>query len=353
MIAGSAARPAAPAVDGPVAQSIRIGFRALFVGTLVLAAAWAVSNVRRVPSDMQAVVLRFGQVVRVQQPGLLLAWPRPIEDVVLLPGGDRQIGLTIDAGTRWGAAILDPASRASGDAIPPGAGLALTGDGGVVLLDAALTYRIDDAAAYVLASGHVAPALRRLFLAASVTVAGRRAMDQIIVTAQERGPAGNAAAQTRRQELRGELVREINTRLRALANTGSGLGVEVVRADVSAILPPAAKFAFDAVLDATQMAEQGLAAARTDAARILQAADQQRDRLREDARAAAEERVRSAQAQVAAITALEQRTDPAGRPSLLDQVYRERIAGILKQSGSVATVDTRGGSRLVLPGASP
>ena len=51
--------------------------------------------------------------------------------------------------------------------------------------------------------------------------------------------------------------------------------------------------------------------------------------------------------------ALERRMDPASRPSLLDQVYRGRIAGILRQAGIVNTVDMRGGSRVILPGTQP
>ena len=49
--------------------------------------------------------------------------------------------------------------------------------------------------------------------------------------------------------------------------------------------------------------------------------------------------------------ALETRDDPAGRPGLLDRLYRERIAAVLGQAGSVIAVDPHGGSRLILPGA--
>ena len=80
-------------LDGPVVQSLRTGFRTLYLATLLLALGWTVSNCRQVPPDSQAVVLRFGQVVRVQPAGLLLAWPRPIEQVALLPAPARQIEL--------------------------------------------------------------------------------------------------------------------------------------------------------------------------------------------------------------------------------------------------------------------
>lgn len=332
--------------EGPVSQSIGIGFRVLQVATLLLALAWAASNVRQVPPDTQAVVLRFGQVVRVQQAGLVLALPRPIEQVDLVPGADRQIGLKIVAGTAGGSAITDPASRAAGQLPPPSAGTFLTGDGGVVLLDAALTYRVRDAAAWYLARSHIEPALRRLFLASAVGVAAARPIDDFLVVRTVDDPLIEA----RRQALRGALVTEVNRRLAALLGDAS-LGIEATRADVAALLPPAAKFAFDDVLDAKQTAEQGLAAARTDAARTRQAADQARDRILNEARASADERTGGVRARTAAISALEDRMNPADRAGLLDQVWRDRIAGILKQAGSVTTVDTGGGNRLVLPGA--
>jgi membrane protease subunit HflK len=335
--------------DGPVAQSLRIGFGALRAALVLLALGWAASNVRQVPPQSRAVVLRFGEVIRVQTAGLVLAWPRPFEQVDILPGPERQLDLRIVANTPAGQAIIDPASRASGEIPPDSAGTYLTGDGGVVLLDASLTWRITDARAFHLAAAHVEPALRRLFLASAVTVAAGRALDDFMVVGRDRDPA----AQARRQAVRGALVQEVNRRLRALQPKEASLGVEATRADVTALLPPAAKFAFDAVLDATQMADQGLAAARTDAARLMQAADQEQDRILAEARANADERVGAARAHVATIVALEQRIDPASRPSLLDQVYRARIAGILKQAGTVNTVDMRGGSRVILPGNQP
>jgi regulator of protease activity HflC (stomatin/prohibitin superfamily) len=101
------------------------------------------------------------------------------------------------------------------------------------------------------------------------------------------------------------------------------------------------------------MADQGVAAARTDQARITQGGDQERDRVLAEGRANADERVNTARAQAAAITALAETADPASRPSLMEQAYRERIAGILRQAGSVNTVDPRGGGRLLLPAAQP
>ena len=71
--------PAPP--PGPIAQSVAIGFRTVYVAGAAAGGGLAVSNVREIASDSQAVVMRFGRIVRVQDAGLLLAWPRPIEQV--------------------------------------------------------------------------------------------------------------------------------------------------------------------------------------------------------------------------------------------------------------------------------
>jgi regulator of protease activity HflC (stomatin/prohibitin superfamily) len=338
------AAPAAP--DGPLVQSVSIAFVALRVFTVLLALGWLTANVRPIPPGTQAVVLRFGRVVSVQQSGLLWAWPRPIETVVRLPSAERQMVLKLAVRTARVAGILDDFTRP--EDVPQDAGVFMTGDGGIVLLDAAITWRIADAAAYFLARDHVAPALRRVFEASAVRVAATRQLDDFLAVRPER--AADPAAEAARNAVRGDIVAAMNQRLQALTLDGAGLGVEVTRADLTALLPPSAKSSFDAVLDATQRAEQGLATARTDATRIRQRSDRQRDSILTTAHAAAEERLDQARASTAAVTALAAQSNPAARPSLLDQVYRDRIGIILGQAASVSAIDARGVSRLILPG---
>ena len=337
--------------EGPVGQSVRIGFRVLQLGMILLALGWLTLNARQVPPDSQAVVLRFGRVVRVQPAGLVLAWPRPIETVVLLPAADRQLPMKIaigPAGAAGAAGAPNDVAKALGETVPDSAGVFLTGDGGVVLLDASLTYRIADAAAYILAADHVAPALRRLFMASAVDAAAARDLDDLMAARPDRA-GGQAAAQAQRETLRADLAAAINRRLRALETGGASLGVEIARVDLTALLPPEAKTAFDNVLNAAQTAEQGLATARTEAERVRQGADRDRDRALADAHAAAAENISDAHGQTAEIIALADRMTPQARPSLLDQVYRDRIARVLRQAGAVSAVDPRGISRMILP----
>jgi regulator of protease activity HflC (stomatin/prohibitin superfamily) len=382
------AAAADPALRGPLAGSVRLGFVLLYVAVILLGLGWASGNLRQVPPDSRAVVMRFGGVNRVQAAGLLLAWPAPIEQVRLLPASNRQIEFHIvppETGfqsdeTDMQLAPNDDVIHMQGDRDLNNAAYLLTGDGNVVSLDATLFYTITDPAAYLLAEAHVLPALRRAYLAAAVALAASHDLDDFLVarpdqelanapaqgwgvqggsaqggsaqggSAQGGSAQGAAELATRRQALRGELVLAINRRLDALRADGMALGVTVARVDLVALLPPIAKAAFDGVLTAVQIADQTAAAARTDAARTLQQADRERDRLLTEASAAAAERVRGATADTARVDALGAQETPANRGTLLSHAYQEQIAAILQRAGEVTAVDMRGGQQLILPG---
>ncbi|HEX3350042.1 MAG TPA: SPFH domain-containing protein [Acetobacteraceae bacterium] len=337
-------------MSSPLLQSAGIAYKLVVAGTLALAALWLGSNIRQVPPDATAVVLRFGRVADIRSSGLVLALPHPIDEVVLLPGPDRQLGLSIAPLPR--PAGLDPASaerpalrdaaRAAQAAAPKtaeagAAGVYLTADGGAVLLDAELTYQLTDPVAYMLAEPHIAPALNRIFRASAVTIASRSPLDDFLVVDQTRGAARPVAS----ARLRAALLAEINRRVRSDAE----LGVAVARVDLTAALAPAAKAAFDSVLTATQMADQALANARTDATRRAQDADRERDRLLAEARAQAAERIAAARTHADTVLALARNATP----DLPGQLYRERIGAIVAQVGQVLTVDARPGPRLILP----
>jgi regulator of protease activity HflC (stomatin/prohibitin superfamily) len=333
------------ALAGPLAQSIDVGFRAARLTIGVMALGWATMNVREVPPDMQAVVTRFGAVDRVQQAGLVVAWPRPFERVLLMPGPAQQMTQHIEAAAALGLGGTVSKSEASKSAH----GL-LTGDGGVVLIDATLTWRVVDAGAYVLAEPHTAPALRRLAEGAATAIAAARPLDDFVVARPE---AADSQAQAAREALRAGYAAEVNRRLVALEASGFGLGIEVTRADVSALLPAAAKAAFDQVLTAGQTAEQTIAQARTAAEEARQRADQESDHILSEAEAAASEKGAEAHARTAEIESLAGSAEPGARPALIERIYRQRMGAILHSAGAVTALDARGVSRAILPGSGP
>jgi len=398
-----------PGTEGPVAQSARIGFILLFLAVGLLALAWAFSNVRRIPADGRAEIYRLGAFSRERGPGLMLAWPRPIERVVMLPAADRQIEFRMDdfsaataprerpsmpavkadaripsdflasqlaAPTSPGesAAPTEPSEPdAAAPKLAPGqsapaiggssvlytgrdadarrnAGFLLTGDAGIVHFEATLFYRIADGPRYVQSADHVRPALQRIFASAAVAVSASRELDGILVARPERDTtAESAEVATQREQLRGALVEAVNRRLAALETEGAGLGIVVTRVDLTASLPTSAKAAFDKVLDAAQTAEQAVADARTFAAKTAQIAAQTRDKTLASATAAAADRVNQAKVKTAAIAALSSAPE-SNRPALLDRIYRDHMAALLAAAGSVTVVDPREGAHLLVPG---
>lgn len=338
---------------GPIAQSIELAFRVMYVLAALLAIFWVTSNVREIPSDSQVIVRRFGRIVRAQQAGLLVAWPRPIEQVQVLPGPARQLSQDVSvllAPSEKYEAVVGALSQAT---TSPAA--YLTGDGNVVLLAASLNYRINDPIVYALEEAHVGPALDRLFRATAVHItAGRNLNDFLVVQTNGNQSDNGQGVIALRSEVRESLLREMNDRLGALNAPGAGLGVEIEQINLTPSLPPEAKAAFDQVLVATQAADRGVAMARTDAEHRRQQATTEAEHLVSDAQAAAKEIVSNASVDTASILALEhdEKTSQS-RGSLMLREYRTRVASIMDRTGHVTLIDPKSGVRVVLPGKQP
>jgi regulator of protease activity HflC (stomatin/prohibitin superfamily) len=347
--------PSAPPVapPGPIAQSVAIGFRSVYIAAALLLLVWLASNVREIASDSQAVVRRFGKIVRTQPAGLLIAWPRPIEQVQLLPGPERQLSQQVpalQAPTQQSATLIGP-NAGPGSSLPPDAEAYLTGDGNAVLLSATLIYRINDPVAYALEQAHVPAALDRLLHASAVQVAAGRNLNDFLVVPDNAQQAGEGrTVDALRAEVRERLLQSVNARLQALAAAGAPLGVDVERIDMTPLLPPEAKSAFDAVLVAAQAADRGVATARTDAERRRQGATQLSEQLLSSAQATAREMVSSATVATAAILPLEHEETPLTRSSLLLNQYRVGVSDIMNRVGAVTLVDPKSGVRFLMPG---
>jgi modulator of FtsH protease HflK len=355
---------------GPIAQSIAVGFRVMYVVAVLLGLFWATSNVREIPSDSQVIVRRFGRIVRAQQAGLLVAWPRPIDQVQILPGPARQLSQEVSVllapsdkyqavvgggGAAGPNAYLYPDVSGTTSQGPTDAGAYLTGDGNVVLLAASLNYRISDPIAYALEEGHIAPALDRLFRTTAVHITAGRNLNDFLVVQTNADQADNGQGLIAlRSEVRELLLSAMNDRLRALDVPGTDLGVEVEQINLTPSLPPDAKAAFDQVLVATQAADRGVAMARTGAEHQRQQATSEAEHLISDAQAAAKETVSKASVDTASILALEHDEGTSQtRSSLLLREYRSRVANIMDRTGRVTLVDPKSGVRVVLPGKQP
>jgi len=334
--------------DGPWLQAGRIGFLALYAVTLLAAVGWLFGNVRQVGPESRAVVLRLGAEQRIQNAGLLLAWPQPFEQVVMLPSAGRVTERRVELLLRSDLAQKSDRDGSLASDATAGSGYLLTGDSGAVQLDVRVFYTVNDPYAFTRQGQHVEPALDRLVERNAVQICASRDMDAILVARPEL-VGGDAQLAALREQLRGDLQQGINASLARLRSSGVSLGIEVVRVDVQSSLPLSAVSAFNAVLTASQQAEQVVAKARNEAARQMQQATQAADRTVQVAQAQASERLSRAQAETATIVGLTQQQDP----QLLLRLYRERVPAILARAGSVTTVDKEDTGRMILPGPTP
>jgi regulator of protease activity HflC (stomatin/prohibitin superfamily) len=232
-----------------------------------------------------------------------------------------------------------------------GSGYLLTGDGGVVQMNATLYYRVVDPYAYMLQKIHLDAALERIVSAAAVRVAAGRDIDSILVARPEQRVSEQSMA-LERDRLRTDVAREIQRHLNALDQAHAGLGVEVVRIDLQAAFPAAAVGAFTAVLTSLQQAQRNVAEARTFAEQARQRGDEDADRILSNAQASAVERVALARSSTAAIEQLEAAVQAQSDPELLTRVYRDDMQRILSKV-RVTTVDPHDTSNLILPGNAP
>ena len=343
--------------DGALSQSIGIAFRFLQLGVLALAAVWLASGVKQVEPDQRAVILRYGEVVREQGSGLVLAWPEPIEKVELVPAPERLLTLAVRALTLKETAQtqLFPGRLPAFDLRRDG-GHVLTGDEGVVHVDAQVVYRVVDPAAWLVARDVLEPALERLFCAATLRACASRTLDGVLVARPDLVERGDVEAGRReidardRDRFRADLVGGMNVRLDELAAAGGSLGVKVERVDVTHQLPPRAAQSFQAVLSARQSAERDVADAKSEAERVRQRSDAERFQLIEDAKSKAGERIADAKVKTSGIAQLAAQSDPEQRRLLLSRLYAERIEAILKDAQNGTAIDADG-ARVILPGS--
>lgn len=342
--------------DGALSQSIGIAFRFLQLGVVALALVWLASGMKQVEPDQRAVILRFGQVVREQGSGLVLAWPEPIEKVELVPASERLLTLPVRALTLKETASnsLFPAPQGGYDLRRHGGHL-LTGDEGVVHLDAQVIYRVTDPRSWLIARDVLEPTLERLFCTAAVRACAARSLDGVLVARPdlvERGdvaPDRGAIDARDRDSLRTELMQAMNARIEALAAAGGPLGVRVDRIDITAQLPPKAAGAFRNVLDARQNAERDWNEAKAESERTRQRAEVDAIEIVKSAEARAGDILTDARVKTSGLAELLAIDDPQQRRVLLARIWRERIEVILKDAQDITAISADH-ARVILPG---
>ena len=336
----------APVVaETSLSSTLRTTFRFLYVVVAILAVVWLGSGIRPVEPGMQAVIFRSGAIDRTQTAGLVLAWPRPFEEIVLVPGAERQLSLEVTSLDLLGR---DSGSIPNGPGIDPrkDGGFILTGDSGVVHLRGTVTYGVSDARAYVLNRERATVALQRAFLAATITACAGRSLDGVMVASpNSEDLVRSESLAMSRERLRGDILAGTNHRLVDL-----GIGITASRIDLTAYLPDRAKPSFDAVIAAESSAAKEIAEARTFATKQLQDTEAARAQVVADASGKAQEMLTAARVATDRINSVLAESSPERRALLITRLYSERFETIIKNAAGVVTVPEGQSARLLVQG---
>jgi membrane protease subunit HflK len=302
----------------PLARLLDGAWQRMHWWVALMAVLYALSGITIVRPDEQAVVLRWGRLVgstpALQQhgPGLLLALPRPVDEVVRVKV--RRVSeltlTTLASVDPWNSqTTLDPLRE----------GYALTGDRNVVHVDLVARYRVRDPAAWALHGPPAEPALRATVTAAMVRSLGEMPVDAVLADGRERLLA---LATKRAQE--------------GLDEARSGL--QLVALELTRLAPPIALAPdFAAVQSAYIAAETRRKEALAFAQVTVPQAHATAEATVQAARAEAATRVSRARGEAAAFRALaaEHRANPR---VTRERLYREAVDRALRAAGSLRWV---------------
>ncbi len=143
------------AANRSLSDALRASFSILKGIMMVLVVLYLFSNVRRVDSHEEALVLRLGKLQpEVQQPGLVWSMPFPLDEIVRLPTKQSNT-FTVESHS-FQRRANDRNKPLSFISWPPGMGLhptidgaLMTADGGLVHTKWKITYKIDRVDRYV------------------------------------------------------------------------------------------------------------------------------------------------------------------------------------------------------------
>ncbi len=298
----------------PVLGAIGFVLRVYHWPILVLAVIYGASGITTVQPGEVAVVLRFGRVVgdtpveRIHRPGLLFAFPAPIDEVVRVDVQGvrslRLMDLTYGGVLSRGSAV----AFARRDTIDPESdGYCLTGDRNVLQAILDVRFQVTDPIAWTLNQASPEAVLGDAVLSAMVQGMGERSLDDALLR-------------------RGRIELPKTTLRRAQAECDArGLGAELLAIELPELTPPyQVQAAFSDVLDAALMAVSAIEDAGRYRAEGLPAADAEARRILADARVAAETRTALARGEADAFRELVDDARIEG-DLLRDRLYRETL----------------------------
>ncbi len=293
---------------------------------VAVALLWLASGFYRVLPDEQGVVLRFGEWVRTEPPGLRYHWPNPIE-AVFTPKVTRVSRIEIGYRSNGGAAEVRRGTTADRDV--PDESLMLTGDENIIDVDFTVFWVIKDAGKYLFKVRDPEATVKKAAESAMREIIGRTELQPALTEARQQIETGTG-------QLLQHMLDEYQT------------GIQVTQVQLQKADPPAP------VVDAFNDVQR----ARADRERLRNEAEAYRndiiprargdaERLSQEAQAYREQVVSLAQGDASRYTAIynayTQSKDVVSR-----RMYLETMEQVLKGTNKVI-VDTTPGAQSVVP----
>ncbi|GJM24667.1 MAG: hypothetical protein DHS20C16_10820 [Phycisphaerae bacterium] len=249
------------AANQSLADAMRASFNILKFVMVILVVLYALSGVRIVDEDSEAVVFRFGKLNRVRESGPSVAFPYPIEETLIFATKKNNAFRSLN---QWPKVkegqINEPLSkiRVSGIINPALDGSLLTADNGIVHIQWDVKYRVNNLRQYVLNVGdesttEVEALITSLLDDATIVLVSNYTAEDVT-----RGFTTEVALKVRTI---------VNERLEQL-----GTGVSVVALDIPhSSVPGPTMSAFDNVAKAQSDRDKSVQEAQQDRIKILNA----------------------------------------------------------------------------------
>ena len=311
-------------------QALRGGFVILYVVIALLMGYFFVSNFFRVEAGQRAVVLRFGKPMQTVKDEVLVegklhfAWPYPIDEKVVVSGGERAVVSSIG----WHAPSSSANPRFNGGRD----GYVLTRDWQILHIQAELRYEVEDPIRYNFEYANVDAVLRSVLDSAlTVTTAGYSSEDILGRVAR---PLRIAGVNDHGGKVRPIIFQDaLNLRVRHLVATYDlGVAVKTVSLNPAPVLPRGNVSIQNKTLQQNRIdSANELNDAREGAKTALGDARAQEDHIIKDAQAESERLAEHVRNEFAEFNKLWEnyKDDPAGLQVELDKKLHDTINGIL------------------------
>lgn len=299
--------------------------RYFVVLVVIVVVCIALSGIRFVKSGEVAVVLRFGKLVgstyeeQVHEPGILLAFPYIIDEVVTVPTGTVMERVVTTHYTEGNMSTIN------------NNGYVITGDNNMALMKVSVKYSITDPVEYALRVKDVENIIDACVSNAMLEKAIYTKFDDILTSGKEE--YNKSVLESAQQSL-----------------DNNNIGVTISTIEFISVAPPAeVNAAYVAVNQATIEADSILNAAQQEATRIKQEGQAASNKIVSDAETLYSQKTAAANADLAEFwgTIEEYESSYTSRALVRTRIRNEKITAAVSKIGKVITVKD-GNSHIVI-----